>query len=295
MRILHAHAHFDDFEFTAAGTFETWKRKLGDDLRARVVVCTDGKAGHHFRTREETGLVRLAEQTASAELGGYEFEMLTLPDGSLPREACLQVSIPLLASLWKSIRDFEPDYLFCPPLPADPLAGVHNDHVTVADAVRRVAYMINVPHAFTPEYPAADETQSRPHKTPVILNDYDGYMFGAGGGYDLAIDCEDAFDRVCAMAWCHQSQITEWLPWVGRHDMDVPRSLDDFADILRARFRRRNRELGIETERFIEVFTVSAWGEVPTYDQIVNDFPNVIPEPSNLDRLRQRLERWRLG
>lgn len=295
MRILHAHAHFDDYEFTAAGTFETWKRKLGDELRARVVVCTDGKAGHHFRTREETGLVRLAEQTASAELGRYEFEMLRLPDGSPPREVCLQVSVPLLASLWKSIRDFEPDYLFCPPLAADPLAGVHNDHVTVADAVRRVAYMINVPHAFTPEYPAADETQSRPHRTPVILNDYDGYMFGAGGGYDLAIDCEDAFDRVCAMAWCHQSQITEWLPWVGRHDMDVPRSLDEFADILRARFRRRNRELGIETDRFIEVFTVSAWGEVPTYDQIVNDFPNIIPEPSNLERLRERLQRWRLG
>src|SRR5918999_1842890 len=82
MRILHAHAHFDDYEFTAAGTFETWKRKLGEDLRARVIVCTDGKAGHHFRTREETGLVRLAEQTASAELGGYEFELLRLPDGA---------------------------------------------------------------------------------------------------------------------------------------------------------------------------------------------------------------------
>src|SRR3712207_6931373 len=36
MRILHVHAHFDDFEFVAAGTFETWRRKLGPDLRARV-------------------------------------------------------------------------------------------------------------------------------------------------------------------------------------------------------------------------------------------------------------------
>jgi hypothetical protein len=155
--------------------------------------------------------------------------------------------------------------------------------------------MVNVPHAFTPEYPADDETQSRPCKTPVILNDYDGYMFGAGGGYDLAIDVEDSFDRVCRMAWCHQSQITEWLPWVGRHDMDVPRSLDEFANTLRARFRRRNRELGIASERFVEVFTVTAWGEVPTYDQVVNDFPNVIPEASNLEGLKDRLDRWRAG
>src|SRR5688572_6528195 len=197
MRILHAHAHFDDYEFTAAGTFDTWKRKLGDDLRARVVVCTDGKAGHHFRTREETRLVRLAEQTASAEVGGYEFELLRLPDGTPPREACLQVSIPLLAALWKSIREFEPDYLFCAPLAADPLAGGHNDHLTIADAVRRVAFMVNVPHAFTPEYPTDNDTQSRPCKTPVILIDYDGYMFGAGGGYDLGIDVEDTFDKVC--------------------------------------------------------------------------------------------------
>src|SRR4051794_11395757 len=104
MRILSIHAHFDDYEFVAAGTVELWKRKLGDKLRARVVVCTDGKAGHHFRTREELHHVRMQEQEASARLGGYELEVLRLPDGQVPREACLQVSTPLLAALWKSIR-----------------------------------------------------------------------------------------------------------------------------------------------------------------------------------------------
>src|SRR5258708_330139 len=113
MKILHVHAHFDDFEFGAAGLFEIWKRRLGDALTARVLVCTDGKAGHKFRPREEPGRVRLAEQIASAKVGGYEFEPLRLPDGSAPREACLQLSVPLLAALWKAIRDFEPDYLFC--------------------------------------------------------------------------------------------------------------------------------------------------------------------------------------
>jgi LmbE family N-acetylglucosaminyl deacetylase len=291
MRILHVHAHFDDFEFVAAGLFETWKRKLGHELTARVLVCTDGKAGHHFRTREETGEVRIREQEASARVGGYEFELLRLPDGSPPREACLQISIPLLAALWKAIRNFEPDYLFCPPLPADPLAGIHNDHVTVADAVRRVSYMINVPHAFTPEYPA-DETTSRPCKVPVILNVYDGYMFGSTG-FDLAIDVEEVFDRVAEMSWQHQSQITEWLPWVGRHDMDAPRRLAEWTKALRARFERKNRELGIASDRATEVFTATAWGAVPTIDQVLQDLPNVVPERSHLHRLRQRLDRWR--
>src|SRR6185503_17344256 len=116
MKLLYVHAHYDDYEFTAAGTFALFQRKLGEKLRAKVLVCTDGRAGHHFRTREQTGHIRLREQEASARLGRYEFELLRLPNGEPPREACLQVSPELLAALWKAIREFEPDYLFCPPL-----------------------------------------------------------------------------------------------------------------------------------------------------------------------------------
>lgn len=293
MKILHVHAHFDDFEFVSSGLFTIWKQRLGPNLRARVLVCTDGKAGHHFRTREETGAVRLREQEESARVGGYEFEWLKLPDGSPPREACLQVSPPLLAALWKAIREFEPDYLFCPPVAADPLAGIHNDHVTVAEAVRRVAYMINVPHAFTPEYPS-DETTSRPCNVPVILNVYDGYMFGSGSSaaFDLAVDVEEAFEAMSRMSWCHQSQISEWLPWVGRHDMKPPRSEREWAEALRDRIRKRNRELAINSERAMEVFTVTAWGRVPEYEQILTDLPNIVPQFSHLEGLRKKLSRW---
>jgi len=287
MKILCIHAHFDDFEFVAAGTFELWRRKLGTALRSRVIVCTDGKAGHQFRTREETGRIRLREQQASAEIGGYELEQLRLPDGQIPREACLQVSIPLLASLWKAIREFEPDYLFCPPVPTDPLTGIHVDHVAVAEAVRRVAYMINVPHAFTPEYPA-DETVSKPCKVPVIINVYDGYMAGANT-HDLAVDVDEAFPKICEMTWCHQSQISEWLPWVGRHDMQAPSTLPGWYEALRSRFNRKNREMGIPSDRALEFFTVTSWGAVPSYEQLLKDFPNIVPEASSLGRLKSRL------
>jgi LmbE family N-acetylglucosaminyl deacetylase len=290
MKALCVHAHYDDFEFVAAGTFDLWRRKLGRDFRGRVLVCTDGKAGHHFRTREETGELRLREQEASARLGGYEFELLRLPNGQPPREACLQVSPELLAALWKAIREFEPDYLFCPPIPADPLAGIHNDHLTIAEAVRRVAYMINVPHAFTPEYPA-DETASRPCRTPVILNVYDGYMFGANA-FDLAVNVEETFELICRMSFCHQSQIMEWLPWVGRHNMAAPKSFAEWSETLRKRFQRKARELGIDTGQAVEVFTVTAWGAIPDYDQLLADFPGILPNASQLNSLRERLERW---
>ena len=290
MKVLCIHAHFDDFEFVAAGLFELWRGKLDSDLSAKIIVCTDGQAGHHIRSREETGRIRLQEQLASAKIGGYEFELLKLPDGRTPREACLQITPALLASLWKTIRDFEPDYLFCPPLAADPLAGIHADHQAVAEAVRQVAYLINVPHAFTPEYPA-DETKPAPRKAPVILNVYDEYLGGANS-WDFAVDVEEVFPKICEMSWCHQSQITEWLPWVGRHDLAPVKSLAEWSHELRRRFEIKKRKLGIESDHALETFTVTAWGEVPAYERIFQDFPNLVTTTDSLKRLKERLLRF---
>jgi LmbE family N-acetylglucosaminyl deacetylase len=288
MRALFIHAHFDDYEFTAAGTFELCRRALGRDFRAKVVVCTDGAAGHHWRTRRETARLRLAEQRNSARLGNYGFELLRFPNGRVSRECCLEPNAPLLAALWKVIRDFEPDYLFCPPLPSDPRAGVHVDHLVVSDAVRRVAYLINVPHAFTPEF-AADERRSRPCKVPVILHTYDAYMHGANA-CDLVVDVEAAFDLICRLTWCHQSQLREWLPWVGRHELEVPESLDSWASALRARMLKRQRQLGVRTRRLTEQFAVTSWGEIPAIAQLKRDFPGLMSGP-HLRRLAGRLSR----
>lgn len=286
MKALFLHAHFDDYEFTAAGTFELWRRALGETFQARVVICTDGKAGHHRLTREETWRVRWQEQQASAALGGYECEVLRLPNGEVPREACLRVTVDLLAALWKAIRDFEPDYLFCPPLPADPLAGVHVDHAAIAQGVREVAYMINVPHAFTPEYPT-DETQSQPCRVPVILATYDTYMAGANA-FDLAVEVEPVMDLITRMTWCHQSQIREWLPWVGRHAMAAPADLEEWSRTLRARKERENREVGLPEWPATEVFKVTGWGERPDVDQLLRDFPALLRDEQREARLRCR-------
>jgi len=290
MRILCIHAHFDDFEFVAAGTFERWRLQLGAGLKAKLIVCTDGRSGHHTRSRVETARLRLAEQESSARLGQLAFELLRKPAGDQFVEGCRVINNDLLAALWKAIRDFEPDYLFCPPLPADTLVGVHPDHITVAEAVRRVAYMINVPHGFLDEYPVADETQSRWIKTPVILNTYDGYMAGGNGG-DLIVDVEPVFDLIAEMSWCHQTQICEWLPWVARHHLPPVKSLTEWKEILRQRFRRQQSELGLPLDRAVEVFTVTAWGTVPTVEQLERDFPGLIQIPSYAERLRQKLQR----
>ena len=286
MKALFIHAHFDDYEFTAAGLFALWREQLGDAFHGRVIVCTDGKAGHHRLSREETGRVRLAEQEESARIGGYDFQHLHLPDGQVPRETFLRHTPLLLAALWKAIRDFEPDYLFCPPLPTDPLAGVHVDHSDLAHAIRDVAYLINVPHAYTPEYPDG-ETGAKPCKVPVILTVFDAYMAGANA-FDLAVNIEPVFERVARMSWSHQSQIREWLPWVGRHELKPAADLAGWNGELRARFERENHSLGLPRNPLAEVFTVTSWGERSSVDRLWQDFPNLIHDDERAARLRQR-------
>ena len=75
----------------------------------------------------------------------------------------------------------------------------------------------------------------------------------------------------------------EWLPWVGRHQMGPPKNKEDWAQTLRARFQRQNREVGIDSPHAHEVFTISAWGEVPSLEQIVSDFPSFARQYSHLD------------
>lgn len=275
MKVLCMHAHFDDFEFVAAGMFARLKQARGEEVETKLIVCTDGKAGHHSRTREETGRIRLREQQDSAAIGGYEMDVLRLPSGAVPREGCLDVNRELLAAFWKAIRDFEPDYLLCPPLASDPLAGIHVDHVAVAEAVRKVAYLINVPHAFTPEYPA-DETVSAPCKVPVILNVYDDYQGGANR-CDFVVDIEPVFPLVAQMSFCHQSQIAEWLPWVGRHGLSAPRSMVEWEKTLRERVEGNKRVLCLDTPGAVEAFTVTAWGEIATAARLIEDIPGILP------------------
>lgn len=290
MKLLSIHAHFDDYEFTAAGTFELMRRSIPTDFHAQATICTDGAAGHHFRSREETARLRWDEQQASARIGKYNARRLRYPNGSAPREGCLQTDTPLLAALWQEIREFGPDYLFCPPIPSDPLAGIHVDHLLVAEAVRRVAFMLNVPHAYTPEFPSTEE--ARYIERPVILNVYDPYMSGANT-YDLAVNIDQCFDRVAEMSWQHQSQVAEWLPWVGGHwDLTPPQTLDEWADSLRRNYCERNRRLGLDTGYPFEFFTVTAWGSVPSIDKLRTDFPFIDIEHSNLTGLEERLVRW---
>ena len=285
MKLLFVHAHYDDFEFTAAGTFLLWGGG-GSDVQRRVLVCTDGAAGHHRMSREETAARRWREQKRAAELGGFEVRLLRGVEGQAFREGRLGVRPDLVPSIWKEIREFEPDYLFCPPIPESPLAGIHSDHLEVARAVRSVAYFINVPHAFSPEFGEPDG-EARFVRTPVIVNTFDGYMAG-GHAFDIAVDIGSVVDRVADLALCHESQVKEWLPWVDRHGVSAPADAEGWRRQFRELLRRRNQVLGVREAGFYEYFSVTAWGATPGFESVIGDFPAVSRDASRLEALSAR-------
>jgi LmbE family N-acetylglucosaminyl deacetylase len=290
LKILSIHAHFDDFEFMGSGLFEKWKKK-DSNLISKVVVCTNGEAGHHFRSRKETGELRRKEQMESAKIGKYELEFLKYPNGAYPREGCLAVDNNLLAALWKSIREFKPDYLFCPPVTSSTTAGIHIDHIAVADAVRKVAYMINVPHCFLPEFGETNEV-SEFISLPVIVNFSDHYIKDAND-LDFAVNIENEFEAKARMAWCHQSQIIEWLPWVtGASPDKIPKSFDEYKNSYLKNLELRNKKMKINKPGIFEFFTVTAWGKLPAFDDIIRDFPEIDKEAMSLQKLKEKLDMW---
>jgi len=74
--------------------------------------------------------------------------------------------------------------------------------------------------------------------------------------------------------------------------MEAPASLGEWERILRRRFDRKNRELDIASQHAMEVFRVTAWGIVPELNQLLQDFPDVMTEGSQLERLNARLALW---
>jgi len=74
--------------------------------------------------------------------------------------------------------------------------------------------------------------------------------------------------------------------------MPVAANLAEWREVMRARFDRQARELGLSAEVACEVFTVTAWGEVPRPEQLELDFPNLIRTPHGDERLRAKLARW---
>lgn len=253
LRIMSVQAHQDDFEFECGGLLALLKERYGNDLKIKILATTRGASGHHKLSLEETFQRRKTEAEKSAALIGAEYECLRCLDGNhLPGQVIIDRNF--LGGLWNAVRSFEPDYIFCPPVTTDPLAGIHIDHYNTAWAVRMVAYQLGVPNA----YPAMSEILSPRISSPVIINVDDDY--GNEKKYDFAVDISGVYETKIKMALCHASQVFEWLPWINGREKVI--SEEEFKHDFRERHASVNLRFGQDDSVPREYFLITRWGKI---------------------------------
>lgn len=264
LKVMVIVAHQDDFEYDAGGTFARLREHYGDRLELKILATTRGSSGHHELPPEETAGRREKEAMASAAIIGAEYECLRgLNQAYLPGQMTLDKNA--LGGLWNAVRNFEPEYIFCPPLPSDPLQGVHIDHYNTAWAVRLTAYQYKVPNA----YPSVTEPVKRKLICPVIINLDDTYI--SENNYHVSVNIDSSYDKKVQMLLCHKSQMLEWLPWIEGKEKHI--SEKEFFDNLRSAHSLANQAHGKPDDVPREYFCVTQWGRVASMHAVKRIFP----------------------
>lgn len=264
MKVMVIVAHQDDFEFSMGGYANRLKGYYGDKLKLKIFATTRGASGHHEMETEDTYKRREQEALKSAAIIGAEYECLKGLDGvSLPGQVFLDRNT--LGGLWNAVRNFEPDFIFCPPVPSDPLRGVHIDHYNTACAVRLTAYQFKVPNA----YPSLNTPIKRKLICPIIINLDDNYI--SDDDYHISVDISSVYEKKLQMLLCHESQVLEWLPWTNGSTRKIAE--EEFVKNLHKRHDSTNRVHGKCDNIPREYFCITQWSKTATMDDIKKIFP----------------------
>jgi LmbE family N-acetylglucosaminyl deacetylase len=259
-------AHPDDCEFRCSGTAALFA-KAGD--RVIFLSMTDGSSGHQIMKAGEIVERRKHEAARAATLIGAESRILDTPDG------CLEASLANRFRVIALVRQLRPDLLITN-RPND----YHPDHRYTSILVQDSAYMFMVPNV-VPDIPPLDYN-------PVILYWADTFKSPREFQCSVAVDIDPVFEFKLDMLHAHESQLYEWLPWVGRVPEPVPPEpvakrawlryyyglrnsppiADRFRGILVARYGSR-RGLAV---REAEAFELCEYGSRPTPGELERMF-----------------------
>jgi LmbE family N-acetylglucosaminyl deacetylase len=205
LRIIMFGAHPDDCDMGGGGTAIIFA-KMG--YAVKFVSVTNGDAGH--QTMKGTALAkrRFAEAQEAGKRFGVAYDVLNNHDGEL---------LPTLAvrmQVIKKIREWDADIVIAP-RPND----YHPDHRYTGVLVQDAAYMVAVPNV-APETPALK-------KNPVFLYFQDRFQKPNPFRPDIAIDITPVFAQKIHAMDAHESQMYEWLPWIGHFLEQVPANKQD--------------------------------------------------------------------
>src|SRR3954471_3234433 len=205
IRIIMIGAHPDDCDEDGGGTAALFAQ-MG--YAVKFVSVTNGDAGHQTLKGRELAKRRYAETQEAARRLGISYDVLDNHDG------LLMPTVEVRLEIIKKIREWKADIVMAP-RPND----YHPDHRYTGVLVQDAAYMVAVPN-IAPETPA-------PAKNPVFLYFEDGFQRPNPFRPDIAVDLTTSFDQKIHALDAHESQMYEWLPWIGHYLNEVPANKND--------------------------------------------------------------------
>lgn len=205
IRIIMIGAHPDDCDDDGGGTAALFAQ-MG--YAVKFVSVTNGDAGHQLIGGAELAKRRFAEAQQAGKRLGVVYDVLDNHDGQLM--PTLEVRLQII----KKIREWNADIVIAP-RPND----YHPDHRYTGVLVQDAAYMVAVPN-IAPETPALK-------KNPVFLYFQDRFQRPNPFRPDIAIDITAVFDKKISALDAHESQMYEWLPWIGHYEDKVPKDKNE--------------------------------------------------------------------
>jgi LmbE family N-acetylglucosaminyl deacetylase len=263
LRIIMIGAHPDDCDQDGGGTAILFS-KMGHAVK--FVSVTNGDAGHQSMGGGMLAKRRMAEATEAGKRFGVEYEVLDNHDGELLPS--LEVRLQII----RKIREWNADIVIAP-RPND----YHPDHRYTGVLVQDAAYMVAVPNV------AADTPPLK--KNPVFLYFQDFFQRPNPFWPDVAIDISEVYTQKIHALGAHESQVYEWLPWIGGYLDEVPKDVSK-----REAWLATNRTVKIIPEvraslekwygkdhatkvQYAEAFEICEYGSKPTEEDLRRLFP----------------------
>lgn len=265
VRIIMIGAHPDDCDLDGGGTALLFA-SMG--CAVKFVSVTNGDAGHQSQGGGALAKRRMAEARDAGKRFGVEYDVMDNHDGELTP------SLEIRHQLIRKIREWQADVVISP-RPND----YHPDHRYTAILVQDAAYLVAVPNV-APDTPPLQ-------KNPVFLYSQDNFQRPNPFRPDIAIDITPVFEKKVDAVSAHQSQMFEWLPWIGGYAGEVPenpaernawlakklsRLWTPTPDVVKSLEKWYGKERAANV-RYSEAFEICEYGSQPDESRIKELFP----------------------
>ncbi|MBL7872188.1 MAG: PIG-L family deacetylase [Cyclobacteriaceae bacterium] len=262
-RIIVIGAHPDDCDNDSGGTAALFS-KMG--YAVKFVSVTNGDAGHQSEGGGALAKRRMAEAQEAGKRFGVTYDVLDNHDGELLPTLAIRLQIV------RKIREWNADVVIAP-RPND----YHPDHRYTGVLVQDAAYMVAVPNV-APDTPPLK-------KNPVFLYTYDLFKRPNPFRPDIAVDITSVFEQKMHALAAHESQVYEWLPWIGGYEKEVPKNPSErekwlaiqwavkISPEVRASLEKWYGKEKASTVKHAEAFEICEYGSQPNEDDIKRLFP----------------------